>query len=114
MELPPFLCLLFFRIQMPRSSRRHKLVSVPISLRKHGIGAIEKVRKESPSKYLALVAHMVPREAAVTISHDFTSLLEVASRQLRAEAVRQVTVDQIEAVPDPDENLTLEHEAKDS
>lgn len=49
----------------------------------HGIKTIEKVREESPSKYLDIIMKLLPEEKNISVEHSFVDLLREANRDER-------------------------------
>ena len=52
---------------------------------KHGIAAIEKLRKEDVGAYLRLGVSLLPKNIQLDVHHDFAAVLSEASKQLAAE-----------------------------
>lgn len=50
---------------------------------KHGIAAIEEVRKKNPVVYLQIVAQMVPQQLDVNVQHSFVDVLLEAQRRAK-------------------------------
>ena len=74
--------------------------------KKHGMGTIEKVRENNPVEYLRLGVALMPKQAQVTIEHDFSDvLMRVAGElerqnRLAHESKGELVID-AEIVPEP-------------
>lgn len=52
---------------------------------KHGIGVIERVRKERPAAYLELIARLMPQQMEINVQHSFVDVLLEAQRRYQEE-----------------------------
>jgi len=52
---------------------------------KHGIGTIERVRKERPAAYLELIARLMPQQMDINVQHSFVDVLLEAQRRYNQE-----------------------------
>lgn len=63
---------------------------------KHGIGVIERVRKERPAAYLELIARLMPQQMEINVQHSFVDVLLEAQKHFDSDK---------RLIIDPDQDL---------